>query len=93
MLNELKLEANRTRTENGAAAYRTSGSSCLDLFASIGALRSEADEEIVSRFFSAFAEDADLAVKTLFFARDIRGGLGERRAFRIILRWLADNYP
>ena len=93
MLKELKTEADRTRTENGAAAYSTSGSSCLDLFASIGALRSASEKEIVSRFFSAFAEDADLAVKTLFYARDIRGGLGERRVFRVILKWLADNYP
>lgn len=49
--------------------------------------------EIVSRFIRAYAENADLAMKILFFARDIRGGLGERRVFRVILSWLAENEP
>ena len=93
MLNELKNEANRTLTENGAVTYRSTGSECLDLFASIGALRSAPDQDIIGRFLRAYADDRDLAVKTLFFARDIRGGLGERRVFRVILRWLSVMYP
>ena len=93
MLNELKTEANITRTENMAATYRTSQSACLDLFATIGALRRASDEEIRSRFMLAYAEDADLAMKLLFFGRDVRGGLGERRVFRILLSWLAAHEP
>lgn len=93
MLEMIKNEANITYTENGAVTNASTGSECLDLFASIGALRSASDEEITGLFLRAYAEDANLAVKTLFFARDIRGGLGERRVFRVILRWLADNEP
>jgi len=93
MLSFLKEEANKTRTENGAVTYRSTQSECLDLFATIGALRRESDSEINDRFLRAYAEDADLAMKTLFFARDIRGGLGERRVFRTILTWLAVNAP
>ena len=91
MLNYLKKEANITYTENGALTHRSTRSECLDLFATIGALRSSTEGEILSRFVGAFTEDPDLALKTLFFARDVRGGLGERRVFRVCLRWLARN--
>lgn len=93
MLKLLKNELNTTFTENGAAAYVTTGSNCLDLFAGIGALRHVSEDEIVTRFIRAFAEDRDNAMKILFFARDIRGGLGERRVFRVVMNWLAENEP
>ena len=93
MLEHLKNEANRTCTENGAVTYATTYSDCLDLFASIGALRSSNEQEIISRFVRAFTEDPNLALKTLFFARDVRGGLGERKVFRVCLQWLAYNAP
>ena len=92
MLNFLKKEANKTITANGAVTYETTMSDCLDLFATAGALRNASDEEIVERFIKAFAEDRDIAMKTLFFARDVRGGLGERRFFRVIMKYLARNY-
>ena len=91
MLEYLKNEANRTYTENGAVTYASTHSDCLDLFATIGALRSADEQEILSRFVRAFTEDPDLALKTLFFARDVRGGLGERKVFRVCLQWLAHN--
>lgn len=93
MLDYLKLEDNKTLTENGAATYKTTGSDMLDLFATIGALRNSREDEIVIRFIRAYSENSELAMKLLFFTRDIRGGLGERRVFRIIFRWLAENDP
>lgn len=93
MLNYLKQQADRTRTENGASAYSTTRSDCLDLFATVGALRGASESEIEVRFVRAFTEDKSLAMKLLFFARDVRGGLGERRVFRVILNWLAKNEP
>ncbi len=93
MLEYLKKEANMTRTENGAASHRSTLSDCVDLFASVGALRRESDEEICSRFLRAYSEDAVTAMRIAFYARDVRGGLGERRVFRTILRWLAENEP
>lgn len=93
MLSLIKKESNKTYTENGALTNRSSMSDCVDLFATIGALRNQSDEEIVDRFIKAYAEDRDTAMKILFFARDVRGGLGERRTFRVIMRWLAFNNP
>jgi len=91
MIEYLKQESNKTYTENGALTLKTTLSDCLDLFATIGAIRRARDEDITARFMRAFTEDKDIAMKLLFFARDVRGGLGERRIFRVSLRWLADN--
>ena len=93
MLESLRQMATRTHTENGAATLTTTQSHCLDLFSTVGALRSAEDREIVSRFARAWAEDRDLAVRILFYARDVRGGLGERRVFRVLLRHLAEREP
>ena len=92
-LDNLKHEANYTVTENGATTHLSSQSYCLDLFATIGALRNRPDEDILDRFFRAFAEDREMAMKILFYARDIRGGLGERKVFRTILQELAMREP
>ena len=91
MLKALKNEANKTYTENGAVTHRSTGKDCLDMFATIGAMRRESEKEIVDRFLRAYTEDADIAMEILFYARDVRGGLGERRVFRTVLRWLAEN--
>lgn len=91
MLNHLKNEANIAYTENGAVTNASTMSDCLDLFATIGAMRAADDQEIIRRFIRAYAENADIAMKILFFGRDARGGLGERRVFRVILNWLAEN--
>lgn len=92
MLQELWVESQLTRTENGALTYASTGKDCLDLFASIGAMRNSSDDEIRVRFMRAFAENPDVAMKTLFFARDVRGGLGERHVFRVILEQLAHSH-
>ena len=93
MLNFLKKENNFTYTENGALTHKSTNSECLDLFATIGAIRFASDEDVIARFIRAYCEDADLAMKILFFGRDVRGGLGERKVFRTIISYLADTNP
>lgn len=85
----LEKETNETLTENGAVAYRTTQSALLDMFAVIGALRSRPSQEIINKFTKAFVEDQLLAMKMLFYARNVRGGLGERRTFRILIKYMA----
>ena len=92
--NAMKQEAAVKRTENGAMAYNTTFNDLLDLFSCIGALRSRSEDEIEAKFARAFAQNNLLATKMLFYCGDIRnGGLGERRTFRICLKWLALNAP
>ena len=81
MLKALKNEANKTYTENGAVSNRTSGKDCLDLFATIGALRRESEQEIVTRFVRAYAENADIAMKILMVVKP--GFKARRRASAI----------
>lgn len=89
----VKDKTNKTYTENMAVARKSSDSSVLDLFAKGGALRKRGHNDIVAIFSRAFAEDKLLATKCAFYLRDIRGGMGERKVFRVILNYLAENYP
>ena len=93
MTENILMEMNKTFTENAAVSNISTGSDCLDLFSVIGALRHEKKERIISSFIRAYTENADMAMKIIFFARDIREGLGEREIFRVIFRWLAENEP
>ena len=88
-------EGTHKLTENGAFAYdSTTQGALLDLFSQVGALRPRTETEIASKFAAAFREDALLATKMMFYTGDIReGGLGERRTFRVCLRWLAEKRP
>ncbi len=78
-------------TENGCRALDSTSDDLLDLFAFGGALRSR-PADILSMFSKAYYEDALLATKLMFYIRDIRGGLGERDAFRAMLNDLAINH-
>ncbi len=88
-----KNNAAFTRTENGAVALNTTGDARLDFFGSAGALRTAEEERIDRLFFEAWKVDSLFAVKTAFYARDVRGGLGERRMFRILLKYMAEHHP
>lgn len=79
-------------TENGDRAYKTSGSYCLDYFSLIGGMRFNYTNAL-NNFMKAYKEDPILAIKILFFARDIRGGLGERNIFRFTFNALCNLAP
>lgn len=80
-------------TENGAVGFKTTGKALLDLNFAVSSLRSGSASAAEKMFSDAFYENPLAAVKWLFFARDVRGGLGERRLFRTCFAWLAKARP
>lgn len=89
MLNE---EYNTALTENGAIAYKTSGKALLDLNFRVSSFRNESEETIVNAFVKAYYENPELALRWMFFAGDIREGLGERRLFKTLFLYLTQNH-
>ena len=90
-LNGLTDATNFTRTENGAVTHKTTKSDLLDMFAMGAAMRKRSDEDVILMFRKAFAENPVYALKCLFYIRDVRGGQGERRFFKVCMRDLASQ--
>lgn len=78
-------------TENGAVGYSTSGKALLDMNYAVSSMRQWNDSQIEKKYIKAYYENPLLAVKWLFYLRDIRGGMGERRIFRVCLKWLINS--
>ena len=91
-LQAMKMQLNMARTENGDLAYKSTGSACLDFFSLCGGMRKNL-EDLDKLFAMAYAENPVVAIKILFYMRNIRGGLGERNSFRVLLKELAKFYP
>lgn len=90
-LNGLTDATNFTLTENGAITHKTTKSDLLDMFALGGAYRNRSDADVILLFKNAYKENQVYALKCLFYLRDVRGGQGERRFFRVAMKWLANT--
>jgi hypothetical protein len=93
----MKNLINSTRTQNsltanGALTNSTSLDYCLDMFFLAGASRNLSPTDIVTIFERAYAQEPQLAVKILFWARDARGGAGEKRFFQICMKHIEKTY-
>lgn len=90
-MNAMKQDTNFTLTENGAITHKSTLNGLMDLFALGGAYRTRSDADCITLFKAAFDEDEAHALKCLFYLRDVRGGQGERRFFRVVTNWLASH--
>ena len=93
ILKGLKEQDNYKYTENGALARKSTLDAVYDLFSFGGTYRNRTDADRILLFKKAFEQDESLALKCLFYLRDILQGQGERRFFRVCFKWLCDTYP
>lgn len=92
VLAEMKRKDNYKLTENGDITHKSSLSKVLDMFAMGGSYRNREDNDVILLFKNAYEENPELALKCLFYLRDIRGGQGERRFFRVAFKWLCEKH-
>jgi hypothetical protein len=85
------MQTKDSHTENGMVTNSTSLNNCVDLFFQIGAMRGQDKTRLINAFTKAFGENPLTAMRLLFWARDIRGGAGERQIFKDIMTYLANN--
>jgi hypothetical protein len=85
------MQTKDSYTENGMVTNSTSLNNCVDLFFQIGAMRGQDKARLINAFTKAFGENPLTAMKLLFWARDVRGGAGERQIFKDIVTYLANN--
>lgn len=79
------VDNQEARTDNGMKARKSTANALVDLFYNIGASRGK---DITKQFIAAYVQDKNLAVRIAQWARDARGGAGERELFRQILTYL-----
>ena len=84
------INATANLTANGAVTNVSSLNKNTDLFFLAGASRGK---DITSTFAGAMAEDSEVAIRVLEWARDARGGAGERDTFRKLFAYVLKTEP
>ena len=87
------MNTSETLTLNGCPTHSTSSNFLVDLFFTVNTFRQKSEEEVIQAFTKAYDTSPQDALRILFWSRDIRGGQGERKTFRIVLKYLALNNP
>lgn len=73
-LKAMKEDTNYALTENFGITHKSTMSKVLDMFAMGGSMRNRSEDDIIHMFKNAYDEDATLALRCLFYLRDVRGG-------------------
>lgn len=77
-------------TENGALGYKTTLNPFVDFNFKIPSYRRN-ETIALEDFAKCLNADTPLAMRLLFYLRDVRGGLGERKTFRVIAKNLFEH--
>ena len=87
MMNELEKEieslGNVSVTENGALGFATTNNKLVDLNFRVPSMREHgvSEKDIYNFADVLISDDMEYAVKWLFYVRDVREGLGEKKVF------------
>jgi len=92
-LNDMKYENNKTYNAKGENAYNSTLDPVLDYFTGASSHRYDMSDSIIDIFVDALKSDKVLAMKSLFYSRDITEGMGEKRVPIVIFEYLAKNEP
>jgi hypothetical protein len=92
-MNAVKATPEFTRTTNGMKTLKSSTNALVDFFFQAAAARTWDTKQIENIFAKALSEDQELAFRLVFWLRDVRGGAGERRAFRTCMNYLERVHP
>lgn len=84
---------NRAFTANGGNSLKSTLNPLVDLFFIIGSLRNKELNAYKASFDAAYAANPTLALQMILWARDIRGGAGERNTPRELLKYLEVKHP
>lgn len=84
-------QANTTTNEKGALAYKSSLNPLVDFFLTISNSRNMEGCLNHKLFALAFEHNPTAALSLLLYARDIRGGQGERQMFKTAMKLVANK--
>ena len=82
----LKIIGNMSETENGAFGYKSTFDPMVDFNFRLASYRGASQEKIEEDFVNILDSKDEDVLRFLFYIRDVRDGLGERRTFRTCLK-------
>lgn len=87
-MNNKFLEAigNVSETENGAFGYKSTFDPMVDFNFRLASYRGASQEKVEEDFVKILDSKDEDVLRFLFYIRDVRDGLGERKTFRICLK-------
>ena len=82
----LETMGNISETENGAFGYKSTFDPMVDFSFRLASYRGASQEKIEEDFAKILDSKDEDVLRFLFYIRDVRDGLGERRTFKICLK-------